>query len=142
MECIWIKIIDEFWNNKESILDEYCRKNPLKLTNRGLNIIRNFKYGFRGEFVVSHFDEKYTVFDNEEALYMVKGLYDNIDQIIHADTLPITVKTSILPFADAIIYDSIIMEYPISIGPNMAQKFLDRYQTAQKIYRLTLDKIY
>ncbi len=137
-----VKIIDEFWNNKESILDEYCRKNPLKLTNRGLNIIRNFKYGFRGEFVVSHFDEKYTVFDNEEALYMVKGLYDNIDQIIHADTLPITVKTSILPFADAIIYDSIIMEYPISIGPNMAQKFLDRYQTAQKIYRLTPDKIY
>lgn len=73
---------------------------------------------------------------------MVKGLYDNLDQMIHADALPITVKTSILPFADAIIYDSIIMEYPISIGPNMAQRFVDRYQTAQKIYRLTPDKIH
>ncbi len=135
-----VKIIDVFWDNKESVLDEYCKKNPLKLTNRGLNIIRNFKYGFRGEFAIVHFEEKYTVFDNEEVLYMVKGLYDNIDQIIHADSLPMTVKTSLLPFADSIIYDSIIMEYPISIGPNMAEKFEERYRTAQKIYRLTPEK--
>lgn len=116
--------------------------NPFLYGLYGLNIICNFKYGFRGEFVISHFDEKYTVFDNEEASYMLKGLYDNLYQKIHVDALPMTVKTSILPFANVIIYDSIIMEYLISIGPNMAQKFVDRYQTAQKIYRLTPDKIH
>ena len=133
-------VIDYFWPNKEKWIDMYIKENPLKLTPKNLKIVENFKYGIRKEFVVVAFKKRHTIFNDGKFNYMVKGLNANIDEIIYADELPVYVRTTLLPFKEDIIYDSVLGTSEISIGPNAALKIFEDYVDQPKVYRLPNEK--
>jgi len=68
---------------------------------------------------------------------MVKGLTCNIDEIISFEELPEAVITTILPFKNHIIYDSLLGGNDIKINLEFA-KFLEKTydETKNKIYHL------
>ena len=47
---------------------------------------------------------------------MIKGINDNLDNVISYKDLPETVIMTILPFKDVLIYDGVIMNFGIKMG--------------------------
>lgn len=84
----------------------------------------------------SKYDEDYTELLSMDGLYMVKGLTRNIDEIISNEQLQIVVQTSIIPFKDQIVFDSVLTEGQISIVTNIKSKIFEDIKTSKKIYKL------
>lgn len=84
----------------------------------------------------SKYDEDYTELLSMDGLYMVKGLTRNIDEIISNEQLQIVVQTSIIPFKDQIVFDSVLTEGQISIVTNIKSKIFEDIKTTKKIYKL------
>ncbi|MBE6140235.1 MAG: hypothetical protein E7172_01720 [Firmicutes bacterium] len=131
------EVIEEFWKNKDNLIDEFCLKNPYKFNDEELTIIKGFKRGIRDLFLIVKFEKEYTALINLNDVYMVKGLTCNIDEIISFEELPEAVITTILPFKNHIIYDSLLGGNDIKINLEFA-KFLEKTydETKNKIYHL------
>ena len=67
---------------------------------------------------------------------MVKGINDNLDNIISYRVLPLSVRTTIIPFMGCLIYDGILGEYPIDFGPGLNETIERDYDELEKIYYL------
>lgn len=74
--------------------------------------------------------------DDGELNYMVKSLNSNIDEIVHVDQLPACVITTLLPFKDDIIFDSVIATSQMELGSNVALKIFEDSNAQPKIYTL------
>lgn len=74
--------------------------------------------------------------DDGELNYMVKGLNSNIDEIVHVDQLPACVITTLLPFKDDIIFDSVIGTSQMVLGSNVALKIFEDSNAQPKVYTL------
>ncbi|WP_295560985.1 hypothetical protein, partial [uncultured Holdemanella sp.] len=133
-------VIDAFWKNPDKWIDMYIKVNPLRSTPRKLKIIQKFKYGIRKDFMIVSFGKHYTIFNDGKFNYMVKGLNSNIDEIIRADQLPIYVRTTLLPFKNNIIYDSILGSSQITLGTNISLKIFEDFVAQPKIYNLPNEK--
>lgn len=131
-----IDVIEVFWENKDTIIDEYLKKNPLKLSPRGMRSIEAFKDGIRDEFILVQYEKEYAVFMNEEHVFMVKGLNVNIDEVIDPMSLPTIVTTALIPYEGHIVYDSVLQTMPIGIGPNTAKTFEKEMEKLPKLYTL------
>ena len=113
-----VRIRDYLWNNKQ-IIDEFITKNPYHFNNSELKILKEFNKGKIGNFVIAKFELNYTIFidaENDTKLYKIKGLTNNIDEIIDNDDMPRFVTTAILPFKGYIIYDGLFTMADISLG--------------------------
>ena len=131
-----VNVIDAFWKNKEKYLDAYCKVNPLKLTYRNLNTIKDFKYGMRKDFLLVLYEKNYTVFNDEGINYMVKGLNANLDTYIPANKTPMIIQTALLPFNGQIIYDGFISMTTLALGQNQISRVFKEYSLGQKVYTL------
>ena len=135
-----IIVIDAFWQDPDKWINMYIKENPLNLTSRNLNIVQNFKHGKRKDFMIVAFKKRHTIFNDGEYNYMVKGLNSNIDEIIHVEQLPVYVRTTLLPFKDDIIYDSILGSSQIELGINISLKVFEEYVSQPKLYTLPNEK--
>ena len=103
-------IVDKYWENKVAITFEFCLANPYKFTKEELEITQGFKNGIREIFIIARYELEYTAFMHKDKIYMVKGLNDNIDNIISYKDLPSPVITSIIPFKNYLVYDGMFLE--------------------------------
>lgn len=111
-----------FWENKDVIVLEFCLANPYKFNNEELRITSDFKKGIRDLFIIVKFYEEYTAIMNMEKTYMIKGINDNLDNIISYKNLPQTVITTIIPFKNVLIYDGVFLNFEINMGNNFEKK--------------------
>lgn len=129
-------IIDKFWANKDSIILEFCLANPYKFNSEELKITGEFKKGIRDIFIIAKFYEEYTAVMNNERTYMIKGINDNLDNVISYKDLPKTAMMSILPFKDVLIYDGLIFEFPIDMGIGLVKMVNNELSKSIKFYHL------
>ena len=129
-------IIDKFWENKNSIIQEFCSFNPYNFNHRELTMAKEFIKGIRGIFIIFRFEKEYTVFMSDEKAYMVKGLFDNIDKIISYQDLPMIVITSIIPFNDVLVYDGLLLQFGFQMGNNFIKVVEEQYLKSFKYYHL------
>ena len=131
-----ISIIDAFWKDKDSLILEFCTTNPYKFNEEELELTREFSKGIRGLFVIGEFEEDYTAFMDIDKVYMVKGIYDNIDTLVSYKQLPYITLTSIIPFKGVLIYDGILLEMSVDFGNNFAKTVEEELERAIKYYHL------
>ncbi len=136
-----VNLIEVFWNEKDRFIDEYIQKNPLNLTYRNLNVIKDFKYGMRKNFLLAVYEKNYTVLNDEGINYMVKGLNENLDQFIPAEKTPMLIQTAIMPFNGMIIYDGFISMANMQLSQELVSKAFEDYSYGQKIYSLLPKKM-
>ena len=68
---------------------------------------------------------------------MIKGINDNLDNIISYKKLPCFVETSILPFNGKIIYDGLFQSIPgLSMGLNFESVVNEELEKMDKVYKL------
>ncbi|MCI6266567.1 MAG: hypothetical protein MR598_06975 [Erysipelotrichaceae bacterium] len=132
-----IEIVDKFWNCKEVIIDEFMTLNPYRFCEDELNLVEKMKKGIRGIFIIARYQEDYTMMIHEEKVYMVKGLHDNIDNIISYHKLPLIVQTSIFPFYEKITYDGIFQSIQdIRFGVELDRMVDQELEQCEKVYSL------
>lgn len=129
-------VIDEFWSKKDSILLEFAFANLFKFSDEEMKIVRDFRKGIRDLVIVVKYEEDYTTFLSKDNLYMVKGITCNIDEIIPNEDLPIPANTTILPFKNQIVFDSVITAQAIKIGANMRENIIEEVKNSKKVYKL------
>lgn len=129
-------IVEKFWENKDAIVLEFCMANPYKFNKEELSITSEFKKGFRDLVIIAKYEKEYTAVMNRNKTYMIKGLNDNIDNIISYQNLPQTVMTSIIPFKNVLIYDGLLMELGIKMGTNFEKVIEKEYSKSIKYYHL------
>lgn len=129
-------IIDVFWENKDVIVLEFCLANPYKFNSEELKLTCEFKKGIRDMFIVAKFYEEYTAVMNKERTYMIKGINDNLDNVISYKNLPETVIMTILPFRDVLIYDGVIMNFGIKMGNDFEKIVNSELSRSIKFYHL------
>lgn len=129
-------IIDAFWENKDVIILEFCLSNPYKFNNEELKLVSELKKGIRDIFVVAEFYDEYTAVMNKDRTYMIKGINDNLDNIISYKDLPETVVMTILPFKNVLIYDGIIMKFGVKMGNDFEKIVMNELSKSVKFYHL------
>lgn len=129
-------IIDMFWKNKDLIILEFCIVNPYKFTKEEIKLLDGFKKGIHDSFVLVQYERDYTLLMKDGKIYMVKGLNDNIDNIITYDKLPCFVETSLIEFNGNIVYDGIISSFPVKFGMNFIKTVEKEYKESMKYYHL------
>ena len=129
-------IVDKFWENKDTIILEFCLANPYKFTKEELKITSEFKKGIRSIFIIAKYDLEYTAFMNKEKIYMVKGLNDNIDNIISYKELPYVTITSVIPFKNVLTYDGMLLGMGIKMGNDFEETVEKEYDNLMKNYHL------
>ena len=129
-------IIDKFWENKEAIVLEFCLANPYKFNKEELEIASEFKKGIRSMFIIAKYDLEYTAFMERDKVYMVKGLNDNIDNIISYKDLPYVAVTSIIPFKNVLTYDGILLGIGVKMGNSFYDMVAKEYDNMMKYYHL------
>lgn len=129
-------IINVFWTNKETLITEFCEKNPYKFTHEELHIAEEFKKGFQDICFIIKYEEEYTAILNQEKVYMIKGMYANIDEIIPNKELPKIVTTAIVPYKGYLICDGILLAVEMKIGSGMEKFINEIYSKTIKYYHL------
>ena len=130
------QIIEKLWENKDTIIDKFTKDNPYKFNQDEIKLVLEFKKGIRTNFIIDRFEEEYTPLMTNDKTYMVKGLYDNIDQVISYSKFPIFVTTTIIPFKENLIYDGLIQTVNISFGPEFSNLADKQYNELMKYYHL------
>lgn len=129
-------IVDKFWENKDAITLEFCLANPYKFNKEELSITSEFKKGYRSMFIIARYELEYTAFMEKDKIYMIKGVNDNIDNIIPYQELPQIVVTSIIPFKNTLIYDGMLVGMGVNIGNEFGEMIEREYDTMMKYYHL------
>lgn len=73
---------------------------------------------------------------SKDKIYMVKGLNDNIDNIISYKNLPCFTETALIQFQDTIVYDGLLSSYPIDFGIEFTKTVEKEYDNLMKYYHL------
>lgn len=129
-------IVDKFWENKVAIVLQFCLANPYNFTNEELELTSEFKKGIRGMFIIAKYDLEYTAFMEKDKVYMVKGLNDNIDNIISYKQLPYVIITSIIPFKNILTYDGMLLGMGVKMGNSFDEMVEKEYDNMIKYYHL------
>ena len=129
-------IIDKFWENKDLVILEFCMSNPYKLNSTEIKLIEGFKKGRKDRFIIAKYEKEYTAFMSKDKIYMVKGLNDNIDNIISYKNLPCFTETALIQFQDTIVYDGLLSSYPIDFGIGFTKTVEKEYDNLMKYYHL------
>ncbi len=129
-------IVEKYWENKEEITNEFCAVNPYKFSKEEVNVAREFKKGIRDSFIIARYELEYTAIMDDDKIYMVKGLNDNIDNVIPYTELPDMVMTSIIPFKGNLVYDGMLLGANIKFGNSFEEMVEKEYTTKMKYYHL------
>lgn len=129
-------IIEKLWDNREEVFNEFINANPYKFNDDELKIVNQMKDGIRDIFVIAKFESEYTGFIYKDKVYMVKGINDNLDNVISYESLPYPVITTIIPFKNVLIYDSILQGIPTKLDPMFTSNILEEYKKLMKYYHL------
>ena len=73
---------------------------------------------------------------DKDKIYMVKGLNDNIDNIISYQELPYVVTTSIIPFGDVLVYDGLLSSINVKMSIGFDDVVDKEYDQKMKCYHL------
>ena len=130
------QICQKLWENINHIIDDFCKENPYRFNKDERNLIKEFKNGIRSRFILFKFEKEYTPLMTDEKTYMIKGLTDNIDNIIPYESLPVMIETSIVPFKEYLIYDGLFGTMPIDFGPGFINMASNQYDKQIKYYHM------
>lgn len=138
-------IWNAIWERPE-LLAQYLKQKGDGLPEETKRVLSDWRNGFvPGPFVMAQYLDAGAVFISlrDGRVYLVSGITSPIEESLDESQLPCQVKTSLIPFKERIVYDSIMEANPGVIASEAAQTLNQVYQDAKKngsvIYRLPSD---
>lgn len=115
------------------LIDTFIQQNLQQLSDDNLAIVAKWKQFIAGEFFIERMLKRYAVFissDNE--VYGVLALHQPFQEIFDSSSLPVFVKTVLLPFKGRIVFDGILEPYSISFGRGVSSSLKETYMAAKQ----------
>jgi hypothetical protein len=128
-----IPLRDALWAD-DTLLERFVSENPAKLTANDLKLAASWKTRVTGQFFIFRYLKKYTIFlssGSPTQAYGVLGLTSPIEDMA-GPHLPIYVATTLIPFEDRIIYDSLIAPYSVYFGGGIRSDLNEAYRAIQE----------
>ncbi len=128
---------DRLWDD-DPLREAFIAENPAGLGPDDLALVRSWDARVRGTFYVFRQLKKHAVFlpeRGEPLAFAVLGLASSIEEVIPMPP-PCMVEATLLPFEGKIIYDSLLVGYPIGFGPGIRASLSETYRAAQERGRL------
>ncbi|MEM9908119.1 MAG: hypothetical protein AAF921_24180 [Cyanobacteria bacterium P01_D01_bin.44] len=126
-----IKVRDYLFAHPE-LIDPFVQDNPADFTSKDLAIVAGWKNFIHGDFFIERLLKKYSVFiDEKDNVYGVLSLTDGLNETIEKRNLPLRVKTILLPFKGAIVYDGFFRWYNIYFGGGIKSSLKQTYLIAK-----------
>ena len=125
-------VTSKLWEDKD-IIDEFVLSGFKKMDEEEIAIVNGWKRAIHGKFIVDRHLRKGSVLipvDNNE-VYVVKGIYSSWRELLDGYPMPQIVKTTLMPFRDAIIHDGILSIYGMCLGRNMSEQSKQNYLDAK-----------
>lgn len=119
------------WDNPQLIAD-YVRENPDNLDSELLAIVSDWQNFVAGKFIVERILKKYAIFIQENAVYGVIGLLDELEDLLPKASLPLYVEAVLLPFKGVVIYDGLLPTYSLSFGGGIKESLKQVYNKAKR----------
>lgn len=100
-----VKLNDKLFEDL-SIIDEYVQKNPDHLYSTVLKQVQEVKNAIRAQGTIVKYERNMILFiDDQEHVYGIVGITNNLDQIIPKEALPYFCKMTLVPYKGKIVYD-------------------------------------
>jgi hypothetical protein len=125
------KIAKELWAD-DSIIDRFIKARP-NVPKLWKKILKSWQqYHIEGTFLVMRqYKDFATLYDEKNScIWGVTGIFFPVAHF--CDYMPFTVNTTLLPFKDAIIYDSLMEGYRVHIQGNMRKHIMLEYNELLK----------
>ncbi len=115
------------------LIDSFVKENPFNFSQDELEIVRSWKNFIKDEFYLFRYLKKYAIFLDDNSppkAYGVLALKSDFQEIV-GPWLPVFLKAVLLPFKGRIIYDGILIPYPVTFGPGIRRNLKEAYQEAK-----------
>jgi hypothetical protein len=130
-----VKVRAALYENIDDTLDRFIAENPSGLSDGELRIVQGWQRHVAGDFYVLRLLKRHAIFVSARGpskVYGVLGLYDNLEEVLYAQPLPVLVKAVLLPFKGSIIYDGLLETYSITFGSGIRGDLNEVYQRAKQ----------
>lgn len=126
-----LPVRDALWAH-EGLLERFVAENPARLPGEALALAASWKHRVSGVFFVYKHYKKHSIFLHDtQGVLAVLGIFDPLEAMLPAT--PALAKTVLIPFRDVIIYDSLLIAYPIGFGPGIRRSVKARYDEARAL---------
>jgi len=130
-----LKIRDALFARPD-LIETFVRKNPKKLPPDKLSIVAKWTHFVRGSFFIERYLKAYAVFIQDDKVFAVHGLVNEIDEVIPRRVLPYYTEAVLLPFKGIIVYDGVLMGHNISFGGGVKRRIRETYMIAKQNNRI------
>ena len=123
--------VANFLWKRAGVVGDYL--NEMKLPDERREIIQGWKRCIPGTFILERHLKKGSVFISvsTEDVYLVNGIIDSWDEMLHGLPTPIVLQATLLPFGDVIITDGLVSVSQIRFGRNYSADFKKTYLAAK-----------
>ena len=113
------------------VIDDYL--NGMKLPEEYREIIQGWKRCIPGKFILERHLKKGSIFisASTEDVYLVNGIIDSWDEMLHGAPTPVILQATLLPFRNVIITDGLVSVFSIRFGRNYSADLKETYMTAK-----------
>ncbi len=127
------EVADGLWQNTDTI-DEFIESNENKLSSEERCLLKSWQHPITGQFILERHLAKGSIFIESKCgnVYLVKGLTDPWSVMFADRTLPILLKTTLIPFRDCIISDGLTITGNIYFGTGSRNDFKEFYMNAKQ----------
>ncbi|MCL4832379.1 MAG: hypothetical protein KJZ86_08060 [Caldilineaceae bacterium] len=126
-----LPIRNAVWEHPE-LIDKFLAANPMNLNADDRAIVAGWKKFVKGTFYVERMLKKYTIFILGKRVYGVLALFDSFENFFHRNQLPVAVQAVLLPFQGQIVYDGMLLSYPLLFGGGISGNLKETYLAAKQ----------
>ncbi len=120
-----------------SLIDSFIAENQFKFSSEELEIVRSWKKAVKEKFLIMKHSDQGTIFfdqSNNPKVYAVLGLYDDLEEMIPKECLPVMLETTLLSFKRKIIYNGLFIPYNIHFGKSIRTSFEMSFKESKSKY--------
>lgn len=125
-------ITNKLWEDT-AIIDEYISSSDSLNQNDIVQIMMWKDYSIHDNFIVDRHLKDGSIFVSlqTEKVYLVKGIYSSMREMLDGLPMPQVVMATLIPFKDVIIHDGIVMPYGVTLGKNVSDQSKELYRSAK-----------
>ncbi len=132
-----IQIRDALFQNAHPVIDSFVDDNPDDFSSFELDLVKKWKYFQQETFYLERHLKKYSIFiSNDDQVYGVCGLSDDLEDMIPKPHLPFMLRTVLLPFEGKIVYDGLVTSYRLFFGSGVKNRLKESYLAAKQNNRI------
>ncbi len=127
-----IELRNAVYDENPKLIEDFVRENPFSFSHEELEIVSSWINYVNDSFFIAELTKKHAIFIQDDDVFAVLALVQPLQDILAGASLPVYVKTVLLPFKGKIIYDGLLEGHSIFFGPGISTSVKNRVRIAKQ----------